>query len=101
MCLLLCLSAMLMLFCSCTPSYDEEWILGKTDDEIIARYGQFDTRYNCYDEEGNYEGWIGTYTIKEERVGYLQTYPEEALKVSFDTNNAAIHCKVVLGRPGN
>lgn len=95
------LMALVLLLSSCAPSYDEEWIIGKTDEEIIERYGQFDTRYNSYDEDGRYECWIGTYTIKEERVGYLQTHPEEVLKVTFDTNNVAIHCKVVVGRPGN
>ena len=96
---ILCL--LLSLFVSCTPSYDEQWIVGKTDNEIIDRYGQFDTRYNNYDPEGIYKGWIGVYIIKEERVGYLQTYPKETLKIIFDTNNIAINYRIVLGSPGN
>ena len=93
--------AMLTLFCSCIPSYDEEWIIGKTDDEITARYGQFDTWYGNYAPDGTYTGWIAQYTIKEKRVGYLQTYPEETLLIVFDTNSVAINCREVVGRPGN
>ena len=99
--ILFAVCALLIVCSSCTPSYDEQWIVGKTDEEIISRYGKFDTRYNLYDSEGTYEGWIGTFTLKEERVGFLQTYPEECLKVTFDTNNVAVNCKVDVGRPGN
>ena len=90
-----------ILLCSCAPFYNEEWIIGKTADEIIDRYGQFDTRYNNSSLDGTYKGWIGTYTIREERVGYLQTYPKEVLKIMFDADNIATECKVILDRPGN
>lgn len=98
---ILLIGIVLMLSSSCAPSYDEDWIIGKTDDEIIERYGQFDMRYNNYCEDGTYNGWIGCYILKEKRVGYLQTYPEEGLKIKFDQNNVATNCNDFLGRPGN
>ena len=44
--------------------YDEEWIIGKTSEEIEEEYGSFDGKY--WDKNGH---GTGTYTILER--GYL------------------------------
>lgn len=95
------LCAVLMMFCGCTRSFDEEWIIGKTASDVIDRYGEFDVQYNDYFENGTYNGWTGVYKIKDKHVGYLQTYPEETFEIKFDKNNVAEWCGIVVGQPGN
>ena len=75
--------------------YDEEWIIGKTSVEIQEQYGTF-YRVELL-PDSRYEGY---YLIKEERVGYLGTYPEEYFVIRFDENGIAVDCYEELGGKG-
>lgn len=65
--------------------YDTEWIIGKTEEEIVQRYGEFDIR--SPNDDGSY--YSGGYLVKEEHVGYLGTDPAEYYLIYFDPNGYA------------
>lgn len=92
---LLVLLSMVLSGCAKMPlwfiKYDEDWIIGKTKAQIEAKYGEFD----CYMQKEKATGgyyYIGQYTLKEERVGYLGTYHEEWFKIKFDETGIAYDC---------
>ena len=87
--------------------YDEEWIIGKTSAEIQERYGTFyQVRVLPYgdpievNEDTICKNAEGYYLTKEERVGWLGTYPEEYFVIRFDENGIAIDCYEELGGKG-
>ena len=106
---LLCLCFLLPLCLSgCSGhSYDTDWIIGKTSAEIQERYGTF---YQVIvlpygdlievNEDTICKNAKGYYLTKEERVGYLGTYPEEYFVIRFDENGIAIDCYEELGGKG-
>ena len=87
--------------------YDEEWIIGKTSVEIQEQYGTFyrvellpGGPYVQADADVFYKNADCYYLIKEERVGYLGTYPEEYFVIRFDENGIAVDCYEELGGKG-
>lgn len=82
---LILISAILICFWCLYEPYDAEWIIGKSAEEIIERYGEFDRRR--LNEDGFYT--MGGYLVKEKRVGYLGTDPEEFYMIYFDSNGYA------------
>ncbi len=94
--LLLCV---LFLGCTGTEKYTPEQFLGKTSAEIVAEYGAFDCIMMPPDEDGVYRGCSCGYTVKEPRVGFLGTSPEELFFIRFDENGVAVECSEGY-RPG-
>ena len=82
--LILIIAGLICFWCLYEP-YDTEWIIGKSADQIIERYGEFDIR--GLNEDGSYTK--GAYLVKEEYVGYLGTDPEEFYMIYFDSNGYA------------
>ena len=67
--------------------YDLIWIVGKTKDEIIERYGEFDSVSN--DESYNIEGYsYGRYEGKIPISGGKKRYTD-SLIIRFDENGIA------------
>ena len=94
----------LIVFCvscliGCGEKYKAKYILGKTSDEIIEKYGAFDSKTILADEDGLYRNCTCWYTVKEPRVGFLGTSPEILFFIRFDENGMATDCREGY-RPG-
>ena len=100
---ILALIIAIVLVINAIPKYNENWIIGKTAEEIQERYGEFDYvsyRYEMdedhnyiLDEDGNkiIIGWFsGGYITKEERTGFFGTIYREYFKIEFDKNGIAV-----------
>ena len=74
-----------------SDSYDEEWMIGKTRNEIEERYGEFDS----YSVDGYY--YKGKYIITEDKPGSIKTGVGWGthLEIVFDNNGKAISAEVV------
>ncbi len=95
--LVLCIAIPLVINKCTKPQYNDEWIIGKTSDEIQERFGEFDGSYSRnslkypeYCLDGDYKNAVGYYITKPSRVGYLGTDPEERFVIVFDENGFAI-----------
>ena len=90
LCLFLCLAVLL---CACAPRrydetnigklYNREWILGKTQSEIIRRYGDFKRVYEQDD------GYYGAYYVNYDNVGMDPSYIHDTYFIIFDENGVA------------
>ena len=71
--------------------YDEEWIIGKSPNEIIERYGEPFSVTHHVDDDGNETDLISSinYMTKEPRVGFMDTDSAEFFKIWFDTEGKA------------
>ena len=78
------LSSCLSEYIDKTHIYDENWIIGKTPDEIQERYGAFDA-YSKYDDEIKYS--VGIYRTR--MVVRLDFTYYECYKIFFDENGIA------------
>ncbi len=76
------------------PKYNTDWIIGKSVDEVVDRYGEFVITRNT-SESSKMRG----YYIKEESShdlfgGYI---PEKYLVIYFDENEIAYMCEEEWG----
>lgn len=97
--LLTALLLLVPLLVGCTEKYTPEQFIGKTSAEIIAEYGAFDCTMMPPDADGLYRSSSCGYTVKEPRVGFLGTSPEELFFIRFDENGVAVECSEGY-RPG-
>ena len=72
--------------------YNEQWIKGKTYEEIIERYGEFDYIQN--------PGRVAGYRTKEAEKGFFGTSPEEFYMIYFDSEGYAVGTRHPAYRPG-
>ncbi len=87
--------AMLVALAGCKAhKYDEEWIIGKTSEEVIEKYGEFYKCIKVAGSDGVYDRSICSYIIKPKRKGFLGTTPAELFSISFDKNGIADRCWV-------
>ena len=64
--------------------FDNEWIIGKSYDEVIEKYGEYEFKRS----EGN--GNFSVYYLKREKyVDALATNPEICYVIYFDSNGCA------------
>lgn len=68
--------------------FNEKWMIGKTAEEIVEKYGEFDIARS----DPPYVNTICGYVIHEKKVGYLGTKPEVCLLIKFDENGLACKC---------
>ena len=89
-----CLCLMLTLI-GCSEKYNEENIIGKTSDEIISAYGEFDNviGINVPDENGMYRNCKCGYTVESSKQGVLGSSDEILLYIHFDENGIATDCE--------
>ena len=85
--------------CSNKSKYDTDWIIGKTSQEIIEVYGDFDCTLMPANEDGLYSKCKCGYTIKEAQQGFFGMSEEKLLFITFDENSIAIECEEGY-RPG-
>ena len=93
-----------MVFAGCAKmplwfiKYDEDWIIGKTKEQIEAKYGEFDSynRREIEDLSGeSADGYYyeGRYTLRPERLGYLGTDSAVYFLIKFNENGIAYKCR--------
>ena len=73
-------------------NYDEAWIIGKTKDQIVEKYGDFESYYTKTDSSGNVLYSEGFYTVKSEQRGFLGTDPPIIFRITFNKDGAAYKC---------
>ena len=97
---LLVLVSMVFAGCAKMPlwfiKYDEDWIIGKTKEQIEAKYGEFDSYYRRVKyvdgvPTGEYVN-VGRYVLQEEKVGYLGTDPAVFFIIDFNEAGIADNC---------
>ena len=79
---------------------NKDWIIGKTFEEVRARYGEFDEPILFVDENRNFvSGVEGTYVhahagyiIEPEKKFFLGWVPGKMLYICFDENGIAYKC---------
>lgn len=89
----LVLVAILLLLTACAPRrydesniaklYDREWIIGRTQTEIIRRYGEFK---RIYEQD---LGYRGAYYVNYENRGIDPSYIHDTYFIVFDENGVA------------
>lgn len=72
--------------------YDEEWIIGKTQDQIVERYGEFDSYSTFTSPNGKFLYDQGSYILKQKKVGFLRTKPPTYFKIKFNQAGKAYEC---------
>lgn len=83
----------------CSGKYNEDDYIGKTSQEIIEQFGEFDCVTAPPDENGLYRNCKCGYTIEESEQGFLGSSEEVLLFISFDENGVAQSCSEG-NRPG-
>ncbi len=98
---LLVLMSMVFAGCAKMPlwfiKYDEDWIIGKTKEQIEAKYGVFDY-YLREERDSSVESteryyYEGRYTLRPERVGYLGTDSAVYFLIKFNEDGIAYKCR--------
>lgn len=74
--------------CSKDPKFDPDYLIGRTSAEIEEEFGRFDCRLDS-ESDGLYRNCRCGYTLKEKRVGFLGTDPEEIFFIHFDGDGKA------------
>lgn len=64
--------------------YDREWIVGKTEEEIVRRYGEFK---RIYERDG---GHTGAYYVNYDNHGIDPSYLHDTYFIEFDDNRIAV-----------
>ena len=78
---------------------DEDWIIGKTKEQIEAKYGEFDWygHRKIYDPATDTflpeENFTGSYTIHEGHPGYLGYCYDVYFEIVFDQDGRARRCE--------
>ena len=91
LCLFLCL---IVLLTACAPRrydesnihkrYNREWIIGKTETEIVRRYGEFK---RVYETNGAY---VGAYYVNYDNWGPDHSYLHDTYFIEFDEKRIAV-----------
>ena len=79
---LLLISALIL--AGCGSKYDESDFLGKSSKEIVAEFGDFDCISSSADSDGVYRNAVCGYTVREKRMGLLDSIPEVLIFSHFD-----------------
>jgi hypothetical protein len=92
LCVVLCL---FMMMTACAPRrydesnihkrYNREWIIGKTEAEIVKRYGEFK---RVYEKDGG--GHLGAYYVNYDNWGMDPSYIHDTYFIEFDENGVAV-----------
>ena len=85
--------ALLLLLTACAPRrydesnigkrYDREWIIGKTQSEIVRRYGEFK---RIYEQD---LGYCGAYYVNYDHLGIDPSYIHDTYFIAFDEHGIA------------
>lgn len=83
---------LLIVFCLTSCGYNESWIVGKTSEQVIERYGDFESYTATIGEDGLYRSGACFYKLKPARKGYFGTDYGTHLCIWFDENGIATKC---------
>lgn len=72
--------------------YNDEWILGKTKEQIVEKYGDFEWYVPKKDANEQVIYYVGMYTVKPKRVGSLGTKQANFFCIKFNMDNIAVEC---------
>lgn len=97
-----CLSLTLCVYLICREdkihhNYDEKWILGKTSQEVEARYGKFHITSGSKSADGLYRRGLGCYILKEKEGDFPGARPETLFQIAFNGDGIAYETFVDLG----
>ena len=86
-------------FLSSCSKYDEDWIIGKTYDEVRERYGEFDWIQPLESTEASVRAG---YLIREKNTRSILFYvpADEFYLITFDQNMRAYYIQESYYRPG-
>lgn len=79
-------------FFSKKAKYNEEWILGKTKEQIVEKYGDFEWYVPQKDANEQVIYYVGMYTVKPRRVGFLGTTQAIYFCIKFNMQEIATEC---------
>lgn len=93
---IMCITILCITFSSC-DRYNEEWILGKTKEEVSERYGEFLREDKITDEDGKYSCSLCYYQIEPTKRGVFGDMDDfgELLKIKFNDEGIAILCQKI------
>lgn len=69
--------------------YDADWMIGKTSQEIIDRYGLFNMCSDLPDEDGLFRNRVCGYITRERTHGFMDAHREEFLFIYFNSDGIA------------
>ena len=80
-----------------SPQYHQDWIIGKTQEQVVARFGEFRYYYKPVGYQGSLDRYDGVYQITPDRVDGLGTWQGKRLYICFDENGVAYKCYELRG----
>lgn len=97
----LCYISLMISLTGCSEKYNEEYIIGKSSDEIVSTYGEFDNiiGIDVPDENGVYRNCKCGYTVEEAKKGFFGASDEILFYIHFDEKGLATECENAP-RPG-
>ncbi len=72
--------------------YDEEWIIGKTKDQIVERYGEFCSYSTSTSSDGKFLYAEGFYILTPKKVGFLGTKLPTYFRIKFNQAGKTYEC---------
>ena len=88
---LVVLTAIILVCIFPLEKYDTDWIIGKTEAQVIEKYGEF-VQYERESFKGGRVEYVGSYIIEERRKGFLGTRPTKYLRIRFNSEGVAFKC---------
>lgn len=85
---------MIVGFSAKNRKYNDEWIIGKTKEQIVEKYGDFEWCSPQKDANDQIMCYVGMYTIKPKIVGFLGTKQATYFCIKFSTEGVATECYV-------
>ena len=84
------LSVLVVLILTGCARYEKCDLLGKTSEQIMDIYGEFDCVGMPADTDGLYRNCCCGYMIRSSRTGFLGTAPEVLFFITFDSDGIAV-----------
>ena len=94
------LCVLLIFFLMNDSKYNEKYIIGKTKEQVVEKYGDFEWYIPQKDENEQMSHYIGVYTVKPKEVGYLGTKPPIYFYIKFNAKEIAVECYEEVGGQG-
>ena len=83
---------LLIAFFGENEKYDDKWILGKTKEQIVEKYGDFEWYVPRKNANEQVIGYVGMYTLKPKRVGFLGTENAIYFCIKLNIDEIAVEC---------
>lgn len=92
---IICCLCLMITLVGCSEKYNEKDIIGKSSNEIISAYGEFDNviGIDVPDENRVYRNCKCGYTVEKSKQGFLSSSDEILFYIHFDENGIATDCE--------